>query len=79
MALVQVVVASTNWLLIASVVAAALILWCPVMIIAERRASQARHEQDITYRDAIVIGLMLVAGQVTIFATAARLVEYAKY
>jgi undecaprenyl-diphosphatase len=40
------------------VVGGALILWCPVMILAERRASQQRHEQDITYRDAIFIGLM---------------------
>ena len=40
------------------VVAAALILWCPVLIVAERRASQERHEQDITYRDAIFIGVM---------------------
>src|SRR3954471_7146631 len=40
------------------VVAAALVLWCPVLIVAERRASQARHEEDITYRDAIFIGLI---------------------
>ena len=40
------------------VVAAALILWCPVMIYAERQASQARHEQDLTYRDALYIGLL---------------------
>lgn len=40
------------------VVAAALVLWCPVLIVAERRASQQRHEQDITYRDAAFIGLL---------------------
>jgi undecaprenyl-diphosphatase len=40
------------------VVAAALILWSAVLIYAERVASQERHEQDLTYRDAIFIGIV---------------------
>ena len=39
------------------VVAAALILWCPVMIYAERRGRQVRSERDLRPRDVIVIGL----------------------
>jgi undecaprenyl-diphosphatase len=40
------------------VVAAALILWSAVLVFAERDARQERHEQDITYRDALFIGLV---------------------
>jgi undecaprenyl-diphosphatase len=40
------------------VVAAALILWSAVLVVAERQASQRRHEEDITYRDALFIGLV---------------------
>jgi undecaprenyl-diphosphatase len=40
------------------VVAAALILWSAVLVFAERGARQDRHEQDITYRDALFIGLV---------------------
>ncbi|MDP9219314.1 MAG: undecaprenyl-diphosphate phosphatase [Actinomycetota bacterium] len=40
------------------VVAAALILWSAVLVFAERGARQERHEQDITYRDALFIGLV---------------------
>jgi undecaprenyl-diphosphatase len=40
------------------VVAAALILWSAVMVVAERVARQDRHEQDLTFRDALFIGLM---------------------
>src|SRR5207253_10965316 len=40
------------------VVAAALILWCPVMIWAERDARQDRGERQLRPRDAIVIGLV---------------------
>ena len=40
------------------VVAAGLILWSGVMIFAERVATQKRHETDLTYRDAIIIGAM---------------------
>jgi undecaprenyl-diphosphatase len=40
------------------VVAAALILWSAVLVYAERGARQERHEQDITYRDALFIGLV---------------------
>lgn len=39
------------------VVAAALILWSAVLVYAERQARQTRHEEDITYRDAIFIGV----------------------
>lgn len=40
------------------VVAAALILWSAVMLVAERVSTQHREEQDLTVRDAVVIGLM---------------------
>jgi undecaprenyl-diphosphatase len=40
------------------VVAAALILWSAVLVVAERGARQDRHEADITYRDALFIGLV---------------------
>jgi undecaprenyl-diphosphatase len=40
------------------VVAAALILWSAVLVFAERGARQDRHERDITYRDALFIGLV---------------------
>jgi undecaprenyl-diphosphatase len=40
------------------VVAAGLILWSGVMIVAERVAAQNRHEEDLTFRDALFIGLM---------------------
>jgi undecaprenyl-diphosphatase len=39
------------------VVAVALIVWCVVMVYAERVTRQTRHEQDITYRDAVFIGI----------------------
>ena len=39
------------------VVAAALILWCPVIIYAERNGQKDRGERDLTPRDVIVIGL----------------------
>ncbi len=39
-------------------VAAALILWSVVMVLAEHVATQARHERDITMRDAIFIGVV---------------------
>ncbi len=38
------------------VVGIGLIVWSPVMVFAERRASQARAERSLTYRDALVIG-----------------------
>jgi undecaprenyl-diphosphatase len=38
------------------VVAAALILWCPVLIYAEGRATQRRGEGSLTLRDALWIG-----------------------
>jgi undecaprenyl-diphosphatase len=48
------------------VVAAALVLWSPVMVIAERRATQERGESRLTPRDVLVIGavqaLALVPG-----------------
>lgn len=48
------------------VVGLGLILWSPVMVIAERRASQSREERSLTYRDALLIGgaqcLALVPG-----------------
>ena len=34
----------------------ALIVWSAVMVLAERRATQARGEQDLTVKDALVIG-----------------------
>jgi undecaprenyl-diphosphatase len=40
------------------VVAAALIHWSAVLVFAERGARQDRHERDITYRDALFIGLV---------------------
>jgi undecaprenyl-diphosphatase len=40
------------------VVAAALILWSVVMIVAERVAAQDRHEQDLTVKDALFIGVL---------------------
>ena len=40
------------------VVAAALILWSPVMVLAERNPSQARGERDLTTRDVLTIGLV---------------------
>jgi undecaprenyl-diphosphatase len=39
------------------VVAAALIAWSAVLVFAERAARQERHEQDLTYRDAVFIGV----------------------
>jgi undecaprenyl-diphosphatase len=41
-------------------VAGALIVWSAAMIVAERVATQARHERDMSMRDAIVIGLVQV-------------------
>jgi undecaprenyl-diphosphatase len=41
-------------------VAGALIVWSGVMIVAERVATQSRHEPDLTMRDAVVIGLVQV-------------------
>lgn len=35
----------------------ALIAWSAVMVIAERRATQSRHEQDVTVRDTLIIGV----------------------
>jgi len=35
----------------------ALIAWSAVMVVAERRATQARGEQDVTVRDTLLIGL----------------------
>jgi undecaprenyl-diphosphatase len=40
------------------VVAAALILWSVVMFVAERVGSQRREQQDLTLKDAVVIGLV---------------------
>lgn len=39
------------------VVAAALIGWSAVMVLAERRGTQHRHESDLRLRDALVVGL----------------------
>src|SRR4051794_9384717 len=39
------------------VVAAGLVLWSAVLVYAERGARQQRHEQDLTYRDAVFIGI----------------------
>jgi len=39
-------------------VASALILWSVVMVLAERVATQRRHEQDLRMRDAVFIGLV---------------------
>jgi undecaprenyl-diphosphatase len=35
----------------------ALIVWSGVMLLAEKRATQARHESDVTVRDTLLIGL----------------------
>jgi undecaprenyl-diphosphatase len=40
------------------VVAAALILWSAVLVVAERRGRQQRGEKDLTVRDAITVGLV---------------------
>lgn len=40
------------------VVATGLILWSAVIIYAEKVATQRRHEHDVTFTDALVIGLM---------------------
>jgi undecaprenyl-diphosphatase len=45
-------------------VAGALIVWSGVMILAERVATQSRHERDMTMRDAVVIGLVQVVALV---------------
>jgi undecaprenyl-diphosphatase len=42
----------------------ALIVWSAVMVLAERRATQARGEQDLTVRDALVIGTVQCAALV---------------
>jgi undecaprenyl-diphosphatase len=39
-------------------VASALIVWSVVMVLAERVATQRRHERDMTMRDAIFIGVV---------------------
>ncbi len=39
-------------------VATALILWSGVMWFADSRATQARHEDDVTWRDTLIIGLV---------------------
>ncbi|MGI8700509.1 MAG: undecaprenyl-diphosphate phosphatase [Nocardioidaceae bacterium] len=39
-------------------VASALILWSVVMVLAERVATQRRHEEDVRMRDAVFIGLV---------------------
>lgn len=40
------------------VIATALILWSGVMWLADRRATQTRHEADVTWKDTLVIGLV---------------------
>lgn len=40
------------------VVAVALIAWSAVMVYAERRARQARHEKDLTLKDALLVGVV---------------------
>jgi undecaprenyl-diphosphatase len=40
------------------VVAAALIAWSAVMVVAERRGRQQRAEKDLTLRDALVVGVV---------------------
>jgi undecaprenyl-diphosphatase len=40
------------------VVAVALIAWSPVMLLAERRGRQNRHEKNLTIVDAVVVGLV---------------------
>ena len=39
------------------VVAVALVAWCVVMVVAERRARQQRGERSLTLADAVVVGL----------------------
>src|SRR4051812_14234824 len=39
------------------VVAVALVAWCVVMVVAERRARQQRGERSLTLTDAVVVGL----------------------
>jgi undecaprenyl-diphosphatase len=39
------------------VVASALILWSFVMLYADRRARQDRHEDDVTWRDTLIVGI----------------------
>jgi undecaprenyl-diphosphatase len=39
------------------VVAAGLVLWSAVMVFAERAATQNRHEKDVNFKDAVIIGL----------------------
>jgi undecaprenyl-diphosphatase len=39
-------------------VAAGLLLWSVVMVVAERVARQDRHELDLTFKDALFIGVM---------------------
>jgi undecaprenyl-diphosphatase len=39
-------------------VAGALILWSGVMWFADSRATQERHEEDVTWRDTLIIGLV---------------------
>lgn len=38
-------------------VGGALLLWSGVMWFADRRATQARHEKDVTWRDTLIIGV----------------------
>jgi len=40
------------------VVAVALILWSVVMVVAERRGRQTRHEKDLNLKDAVLVGLI---------------------
>jgi undecaprenyl-diphosphatase len=40
------------------VVAVALIAWSAVMVLAERRGRQSRHERDLTLKDALVVGVL---------------------
>lgn len=40
------------------VVAAGLVLWSGVMVLAERRASRSRSEQELTLVDAVVVGVV---------------------
>ncbi len=46
------------------VVAAALVLWSAVMLVAERRGTQARGEDGLTMRDALVMGVVQCAALV---------------
>ena len=39
-------------------VAAALILWSGVMWFADRAATQVRHEEDVTWKDTLIIGVV---------------------